>query len=315
MRNPVTAARARLARASGARPPRLVLAWLIFFWVTWLIGLAMVLPEEGWSGAIIVIALGAFWTSLFFLRVRAIWWLTALVNAYSALFVFVSVTGPRHESIRGNAFEFVFHVGSLAILLTPEVRRYFFWRERARAVPPRTDEAEGMTYRIPSAVVWVWWALLGFSAFVTFVVVRHLFQDMILHEGVAAPGQGGDGRAWLYVGIAVVICALVAVVCVRATRVRLVVDAQGVKVVNLTNSSVVPWQAIEHFKVAGPAGILVVRRDGRRVASQVAGKSAVAMLLNKETRADQIVAQLNEDLWRYRGMPAPPETSSGLSLL
>jgi hypothetical protein len=283
--------------------------WLILFGLLW--AEPVVTKWYGWATTLIFLALGVIWMFLFWRRVRAIWWITTMAFLYSFAFTIAQLfdSGPLHQTPRQAALDLTGEAAFLALLLSPSVRRFFFWRHKARDLPPRRDvPREGKVYEPSRAILTMNWALLTFFAFVTFVIVRQFIQDIITQTGPATPGKSGRwataGFAILTVGIWLLLAAFVS----RMTRARLVAEESGLKVINYLRTYSLRWEEIRGFRVAGASywGISIDLRDGRTINANAVQKSNLMVMLNVPRRADHVVAELNDGLWKRQGMPAPP---------
>lgn len=301
-----------LSRLLGdTRPPKLGLLWLVGFGIIWAV--PAVRDWLGWASTLTYLATGAIWMFLFWRRVRAIWWISTMTFVYVFVFTIVLLfeSGPRHETLRQAGFDLAGQAFFLALLLSPSVRGYFFWRHKARDLPARRDfPSEGGVYAPSRALTMLNWLLLAFFAFVTFVVVRGFIQDIITQAGPPAPGKSGR---WVTAGFAIAavgVWLLYAALVSRLTRVRLVVDQSGLTVINYLRTHSLRWEEIRGFRAAGAYwGISIDLRNGKTINANAVQKSNLMTMLNIPSRADRVVTELNEELWKHRGMPAPPPPS------
>ena len=299
----------RVSRLLGdTRPPKLVLVWLVLFGLIW--AEPVVTEWRGWAVTLTFLAIGATWMLLFLRRVRAVWWISTMTFVYVFLFTVAQLfdSGPLHKTARQAGPDLAGQALFLALLLSPSVRGYFFWRHKAREVPARRDVTrEGKVYAPSRALLTMSWAALAFFAFITFVVVRGLIQEIITQTGSAEPDKAGRWETAGFALAAVALWLLYAAFVSRMTRVRLVAEESGLTVINYLRAYSLSWSEIQGFRVAGAYwGISIDLRSGRTINANAVQKSNLMTILNVPRRADRVVAELNEELWKHRQMPAPP---------
>ena len=81
------------------------------------------------------------------------------------------------------------------------------------------------------------------------------------------------------------------------SRPKIVASSAGLTLVNYFSSKSVTWDQVEGFDMGGGQGGIAVRlKDGRSLLARGVQKSPIMMSLNRSTRADRVVEELNEFL-------------------
>jgi hypothetical protein len=101
---------------------------------------ALLVQDDGLYGVVVITVFESVYMLLFFLRFRAMWVITAFLNTFSVILSLEALVGEGlRRGIARDVIDLVFNLASLILLLTPQMRAYFFKRERAPKIPPRPD--------------------------------------------------------------------------------------------------------------------------------------------------------------------------------